>query len=76
MLEKLAKLERIARQLDPGEVVRKGLFKQAGEYSESFLNALPATRTYVGDDDRNGFLSSPMDEAPVEMAELLEFFYL
>jgi aromatic-L-amino-acid decarboxylase len=74
MLEKLAKLERLSRQLDPGPAVRKHLFDQVRDYSESFLERLPEAKTYVRDDGRNGFLTSPIDETPAEMADLLEFF--
>ena len=74
MLKKLAKLERLSRQLDPGPAVRKELFEQVGDYAESFLDHLPETKTYVSDDDRNGFLASPMDEMPAEMAELAGIF--
>jgi aromatic-L-amino-acid decarboxylase len=74
MLKKLKELERLSRQLDPGPADRKDLFKQVGAYAESFLDHLPDTKTYVRDDDRNGFLTAPMDEMPAEMADLLAFF--
>ena len=74
MLKKLAELERLSRQLDPGPAVRKDLFDQVGDYAETFLEQLPETKTYVSDDDRNGFLAAPMDERPAEMADLLAFF--
>jgi glutamate/tyrosine decarboxylase-like PLP-dependent enzyme len=74
MLKKLAKLERLSRQLDPGPAIRQGLFEQAREYSESFLNHLPKTKTYVSDDGRNGFLTSPIEELPMGMDDLLAFF--
>ena len=74
MLEKLAKLERLSRQLDPGPAVRKHLFDQVRDYTESFLERLPETKTYVRDDARNGFPGSPIDETPAEMADLLAFF--
>ena len=60
MLEKLAKLESLSRQLDPGPAVRKKLFDQVRDYSESFLERLPETKTYVRDDGRNGFIASPI----------------
>jgi aromatic-L-amino-acid decarboxylase len=74
MLKKLAELERLSRQLDPGETIRKNLFQQVGDYTHSFLERLPDTKTYVRDDDRNGFLTTPISETPTEMAELLTFF--
>ena len=43
-------------------------------YAESFLERLPDTKTYVRDDGRNGFRSSPFDEMPADMADLLTFF--
>jgi aromatic-L-amino-acid decarboxylase len=74
MLKRLAKLERLSRQLDPGPAVRKDLLDQVRDYSESFLDRLPDTKTYVRDDNRNGFPAAPMDESPAEMTDLLAFF--
>ena len=74
MLKRLAKLERISRQLDPGPAVRKDLLDQVRDYSESFLEQLPDSKTYVRDDNRNGFPASPLDESPAEMTDLLAFF--
>ena len=74
MLKKLAELERLSRQLDPGAAVRKDLFDQVGDYAEAFLEQLPEKKTYVSDDDRNGFLTAPIEEMPAEMADLLTFF--
>ena len=74
MLKKLAELERISRQLDPQASVRKDLFEQAGQYSESLLQRLPDTKTYTQDAGCMGFEASPIGEAPSTMPELLEFF--
>jgi aromatic-L-amino-acid decarboxylase len=74
MLSKLEQLERLSRLLDPGPEIRKDLFEQAGRYSESFLENLPGSKTFVADDGRNGFSSSPIAEDPAEMADLLDFF--
>jgi aromatic-L-amino-acid decarboxylase len=74
MLKKLAELEQLSRQLDPGAAIRKDLFKQAGNYSESFLDRLPGTKTYTSDDGRKGFDASPIGEDPAPMSDLLEFF--
>ena len=74
MLEKLAELEKVSRQLDPGPDFRKRLFKQAGDYSEAFLQRLPEANTYVRDDGRDGFSQWPVAEEPAEPADLLEFF--
>lgn len=74
MLKKLEQLEKLSRQLDPGPGVRQELFKQAGDYSESFLQRLPETKTYTRDDGRDGFSEFPLGEDPAAMAELLSFF--
>ena len=74
MLSKLTKLERLSRQLDPGPGVRKDLMDQVLDYSEAFLDELPDKKTYVGDDGRNGFPASPINEMPAEMSDLLAFF--
>ena len=74
MLKRLAELERLSRQLDPGPAVRKDLFDQVRDYAEAFLEHLPEKKTYVSDDNRNGFLAAPIDEMPAEMADLLTFF--
>ncbi len=74
MLEKLAELEQLSRQLDPDPAFRKDLLRQAGDYSESFLQRLPESDTYVRDSGQDGFSDWPVAEEPVAMAELLEFF--
>jgi glutamate/tyrosine decarboxylase-like PLP-dependent enzyme len=74
MLKKLAELERLSRQLDPGTEVRKNLLKLAGNYSESFLGRLPDAKTYTRDVGRAGFNASPIGEDPAQMSDLLEFF--
>ena len=74
MLEKLAELEQLSRQLDPDPAFRKDLLRQAGDYSESFLKRLPELNTYVHDSGQDGFSEWPVAEDPVAMAELLNFF--
>ena len=74
MLEKIKKLERLARQLDPGAEQRRALFAQAGDYAESFLEALPGTHTYTRDEGLDGFVDQPFEETPTPMPELLDFF--
>lgn len=75
MLEKLAELEQLSRQLDPEPAFRKELFRQAGDYSESFLQQLPGSNTYVRDSGQDGFNEWPVAEEPVPMTELLDFFH-
>ena len=67
MLEKIRKLERLARQLDPGPEQRRALFAQAGYYAESFLEALPGTHTYPRDEGLDGFVDQPFEETPTPM---------
>jgi aromatic-L-amino-acid decarboxylase len=74
MLEKIRKLERIARELDPGPEQRQALLAQAGDYTESFLEALPGADTYTADDGRDGFAERPLQEEPASLAELLAFY--
>lgn len=74
MLKKLAELERLSRQLDPGPAVRRELFAQAGRYAESFLEELPGKHTYVQDGGVDAFPDFPISEEPEDMARLLEFY--
>ncbi len=74
MLEKLAELEQLSRQLDPDPAFRKDLFQQAGDYSESFLQRLPDLDTFVRDKGQNGFSEWPVSEEPAAMSQLLDFF--
>jgi glutamate/tyrosine decarboxylase-like PLP-dependent enzyme len=74
MLEKIRKLERAARQLDPGPEQRRAWFAQAGDYAEAFLGALPGARTYARDHGHDGFAEHPPGETPAPMAEVLDFF--
>ena len=71
MLEKIRKLERAARQLDPGPEQRRAWFAQAGDYAEAFLGALPGARTYARDHGHNGFAEHPPGETPAPMAECI-----
>ena len=74
MLKKLAELERLSRQLDPGPAARRDLFDLAGRYAESFLEQLPDKNTYVPDEGQNGFASFPIGENSEDMGRLLEFY--
>jgi len=74
MLEKLAELEKQARQLDPGPEQREDLLQQAGRYSEQLLAQIEQAKAYIPDDGSDGFLDSPLTESPLAMADLLEFY--
>lgn len=74
MLKKLEQLERLSRLLDPGSASRRQWSEQAALYAETTLENLPDTPTYLPDDGRDGFRSSPIGEEPAELSELLEFF--
>jgi glutamate/tyrosine decarboxylase-like PLP-dependent enzyme len=74
MLDKLAKLERQARLLDPGPAEREALLEKVREYSEQFLAQIGEACAFVPDPGANGFAGSPLDDSPMQMEDLLEFF--
>ncbi len=75
MLEKLNQLEQVARQLELGRGARETLFKEAQDYAESFLEALPTAPAYLKDKGRQGFSNVPIDETSVTMESLLDFLH-
>jgi len=74
VLEKLAALGRISRQLDPQQSTRKYMQDEVRDYTESFLTGLPASRTYVQDKGRQGFSNAPINDTPTDISELLAHF--
>ncbi len=50
LLDELAKLEEIARRLEPDQERRAALNRGVEAYANQFLNALPGLNTYVADD--------------------------
>lgn len=72
--EKISDLERVARRLDPATGQRAEWLAACGDYAQSFLDALPRTRTYVRDSGRDGFAGFPLQEGPADLGELLNFF--
>jgi glutamate/tyrosine decarboxylase-like PLP-dependent enzyme len=74
MLETIRELERVARQLDPGAEQRQALLSAVGGYAELFLAALPEAKTYTPDSGHNGFTDYPLQDAPADIAEVLQFF--
>mgnify|MGYP001554859190 FL=1 len=45
-----------------------------GDYAQAFLAALPEAKTYTQDGGHNGFSDYPLQDAPTEISELLQFF--
>ncbi len=72
MLEKLAELERIARQLEPGQDEREHMLDEVRDYAESFLTGLPAARAYIKDEGSSSSSIASIDEAPANLSALLE----
>ena len=72
MLEKLAELERIARQLEPGKSERELMLDEVRDYAESFLTGLPTARAYIKDEGSSGSSIASIDEAPANLSALLE----
>jgi len=74
MLERLKKLERTARRLDPDATVRAELSAAIVGYAESFLARLPEAKTFTHDPGRNPFPDYPLQDEPAALAELLDFY--
>lgn len=73
MLEKLKKLEQVARRLEPDREQREIMFAQAQGYAETFLEALPTARSYSKDEGRRGFSVVPIEETSTTLGSLLDF---
>ena len=71
---KIREFERVARQLDPPGEQRQALMSAVGDYAQAFLAALPEAKTYTRDGGHNGFSDYPLQDAPTEISELLQFF--
>jgi len=72
--ERIRNLERVARRLDPASDQREEWLSACGRYAQSFLDALPQTKTYARDSGQNGFKDFPLAEEPADLRELLQFF--
>jgi aromatic-L-amino-acid decarboxylase len=72
MLNRLKQLERVAGELDPSASQRKDLTAQAVAYAESFLVSLSTLNAYEPDRGGSKLLEQPIDEEPVDLADLLE----
>ena len=73
-VEKIKTLERAARRLDPPLERRQALLAEVGAYAQSFLEALPDSSTYTRDPGRDGFADYPLQDAPADIREVLQFF--
>ena len=72
--EKLRTLERLARQLDPPAAERQAWLDAFGSYAQSFLEALPETKTYTPDPGHNAFADYPLQDEPADIETLLRFY--
>lgn len=74
MREKLKRLERTARRLEPGPEERRMMLDEVRDHAESFLKALPAAPTYKKDEGRKRFPITSIEEEPAELNSLLKIF--
>jgi glutamate/tyrosine decarboxylase-like PLP-dependent enzyme len=72
MLKKLNELEQASACLEPSANRRKQMTSLAVDYAESFLDKLPAMKTFEPDGGRSKLLEQAFDEQAVEMGALLE----
>jgi len=72
--ERIRNLERVARQLDPASEQRQEWLAACGSYAQSFLDALPQTKTYERDSGYNGFADFPLRNESADIDQLLQFF--
>ncbi len=75
MIERIKKLEAVARQLEPDAGERKVLYEKVTRYAESFLDKIYETPAYVVTEDKGlGLLDSPIAEQPIDIDAALELF--
>ena len=72
MREKLQKLERLARQLDPDSATRSRLLAAADHYANEFLERLAGDGTYRHDHGVGAGFEAGICESPADIGELLE----
>jgi glutamate/tyrosine decarboxylase-like PLP-dependent enzyme len=72
MLNRIAQLEKMARELDPAAGQRGEMTTQSVEFAESYISKLPESNTFEPDMGRSKQLEQPFSDKPAPMAELLE----
>jgi len=72
MLNKIRKLERECAGLEPSVNHRVEMTTQAVDYAETFLNRLPAMKTFEPDKGGSKLLEQPFIEAAGDFKDLLE----
>ena len=73
MIERIKKLEAIARQLEPNADQRKLLYEKISRYAESFLDKIYETPAFVVTEDKGLDLwNSPVSEAGIDLETALE----
>ena len=73
MLDELAKLEEIARRLEPDPEQRAALNRDVEAYASQFLDALPGLKTYVADDPSTAPQPPAIADEPVGLAGALDY---
>ncbi len=73
MLNELARLEKIAKQLEPDQAERAKLNRDVEAYADQFLNALPDMKTYVADEPSAAPPPPAISNEPIGMEEALAF---
>lgn len=73
LVDRIRKLERVSRPLEPGATRRKQLRKAVVGSSERFLRKIETTRAYVETEDKGiGLLDSPISENGVPIKAVIE----
>jgi glutamate/tyrosine decarboxylase-like PLP-dependent enzyme len=73
MTDRLAELERLALQLEPGQALRREWRNQVDIHSETFLEELKSSNAYFQNEDQGaGILDSPIDEEPEAISSVLQ----
>ena len=68
----LARLEPIARQLEPDSGQRARANQQVMDYANGFLQQLPGLKTFQPDSGANLLQGMPVSEQPYSMEQVLE----
>ena len=72
MIERIRRLEAVARALEPAAEERRRLRDAVIAYGEEFLERLPEMNAYAGNGERaKGLRRSPIGEEPADVRELL-----
>ncbi len=73
MIERIKKLEKEARKLEPNSIQRKSVRNKVIDYTENFLDEIYEKKAFVASDDKGiDIYNSPISEEPIKIDKALK----